>query len=93
MVLLLRIGKFEPESRPPSGGAFDVDHFSMRMKNLLYDGESKSRPAALPGAIGIDPIEALGQAGDVLFLDAGAEILDGDAQLAAGRGRLDGAPA
>src|SRR3984893_2639967 len=54
--------------------ALDVEPAAMPLQGVLDDGETQPRPALPAGQAGVDAIEALGQAGDVLRRDADAAV-------------------
>ena len=58
--------------------AGDFELAAMAREDMFDDGQAKPGAAELAACFGIDAIESLGQAGDVVLRDAGAEIADMD---------------
>src|SRR5207302_9059923 len=56
--------------------AVDVEARLVARDGVLDDGQAQSRAAGFARAAAIDPVEALGQARQMLRRDAGARVLD-----------------
>src|SRR3989338_11650699 len=55
--------------------ADDIQPRAVAQQHMLDDGQAQASTAGIAGAAGIDPVEALGQARQMLGLDAQAAVL------------------
>src|SRR5690606_9437033 len=60
-----------------AGLTLDVQAALVPQQDMLDDGQAKAGTAGAAGAAGVDPVEAFGQAWQVLGLDADARVLHG----------------
>src|SRR5215471_2549971 len=59
-------------------GTVDVERAAMAVEDVLHDGEAEAGAAELARPHGLDAVEALGQAWQMLARDALALVHDGD---------------
>src|SRR5262247_4690117 len=82
--------KDEANGGPATERALRGDLAAVRFDEVLHDGEAETGASLLAGAAGIDAVEPLEDAGEVLGGDSGAVVGDRDGYRAVvARGRLD----
>src|SRR4051812_48036112 len=62
-------GQEQRENAAFSGLGFDIQAAAVAVHDVLYDGQAEAGSAQLPGSRGIDPVEPLGEARDMLLGD------------------------
>src|SRR5688572_33063453 len=78
-----RMGQVDPHRGPLPLLADDLEATAVAQRDMLGDGEAEPGAADRPAAAGVDPVEALGQAGQMFGGDPLALVDDSDPQHAA----------
>src|SRR5688500_9152926 len=85
-----RVRQIHPDRGPLALLADDLEPAAVAQRDMLGDGEAEPGAADRPAAAGVDPVEALGEPGNMLGRDPLALVDDADAQQpAAGFLELD----